>query len=239
MFVPCILAGTHVTTLFGRLTRMKTSGQAPKVLTVRQRWTVSNFQFLVSHVTIRTPHSRLGSVPIPATVSVPEVDVERGNDESDAVSVSSSQGPSQLPTSSQAAASQQPHDRSSSRSASSGKRVNDAILSLVARMSDNTAIQDRLQSVEQEAARPRCAFCQWMGLEMAKLDEPLWMDFMDDAFALVTRYKRAQSLQPPAAPPRPPPAVLQPPVQPQLQQPPVRPYSVPPQLSSSYRYQLN
>ena len=97
MFVPCILACTYVhtwfksmRTLFGWLTRIKTSGQAPKVLTVRQSWMVSNFQFLASHVTICMPHSRLGRVPIPATVSVLEVDVERGDDESNAVSFSSS-----------------------------------------------------------------------------------------------------------------------------------------------------
>ena len=106
-------------------------------------------------------------------------------------------------------------------------------------MGDNTAIQDRLQTTEQEAARPRIAFCQWMGLEMAKLDELLWMDFMDDAFALVTHYKRAQSQQPPATPPHPPPAVPPPPVQPQPQQPSVLPYSAPPQPSPSYRHQLN
>ena len=52
MFAPCILAGTHVNTwfksmrtLYGRLTKPKSSGQAPKVLTVTQCWMASNFKF--------------------------------------------------------------------------------------------------------------------------------------------------------------------------------------------------
>ena len=61
---------------------------------------------------------------------------------------------------------------------------------------------------------------------------------MDEAFAMVTRYKWAQSQQPPPAPPRPLP-VQQSPVQPQPQLAPVHPWSVPPQPSPSYRHQLN
>ena len=52
----------------------------------------SNCQFLASQLTIHTPHSQLGRVPIPATVSVGEGD----EDEDDAISVSSSQVPSQV-----------------------------------------------------------------------------------------------------------------------------------------------
>ena len=74
--------------------------------------------------------------------------------------------------------------------------MDDAILLLVVHMNKNTAIQDHLQSAEQEPARPCIVFCQWMGLEMAKLDEPLWTNFMDEAFTLVTCYKWAQSHQP-------------------------------------------
>ena len=237
MFVPCILAGTHVhtwfksmRTLFRRLTKKKSSGQATKVLTARQRWMVANFQFLSAHLTIRTPHSQLGRVPIPATVSVAEGD----DNEDDAISVSSSQVPSQVATSSQAA-SQQPQDTRSPRATSGVRRVDDAILSLVQHMTETSAIQDHLQTAEQEASRPRIAFCQWMGLEMAKLDELLWNGFMAEAF---TRYKWAQSQQLTAAPPHPPP-VPQPPMQPQPQLAPVWPYSAPPQPSPSCRHQQN
>ena len=128
----------------------------------------SNFKFLSSHVTICTPHSQLGRVPIPATVSV----VEGGDDEDDAISVSSSQAPSHVATSSQAA-SHQPRDTRSPRAASGSRRVDDAILSLVERMKENSAIHELLQTAEQEASRPRIAFCQCIGLEMAKLDEML------------------------------------------------------------------
>ena len=44
--------------------------------------------------------------------------------------------------------------------------MDDAILSLVAHMNENTVVQDHLQSTEQEAARPYVAFCQWMVLEI-------------------------------------------------------------------------
>ena len=103
-------------------------------------------------------------------------------------------------------------------------------------MMDTSAIQDRLQTAEQAASIPSIAFCQLMGLEMAKLDEPLWNDFMSEAFELVTRYKWAQSQQPMAAPPHPPP-VPQLPMQLQPQLAPVWPWSTPPQPSPSYRQQ--
>ena len=69
----------------------------------------SNFKFLASHLTIHTAHSQLGRVLVPATVSV----VEGGDNEYDAISVSSSQEPSQVATSSQSA-SHQPRDTRSS-----------------------------------------------------------------------------------------------------------------------------
>ena len=60
------------------------------------------------------------------------------------------------------------------------------ILKLADQLSQNTGMQDRLQSAVQESAKPRIAFCQWMGLEMSKLDEELWTGFMHEAFDLVT-----------------------------------------------------
>ena len=103
MFVSCILAGTHVHTwyksmrkLYRRITKPPASGQAPKVLTARQCWVSSNFKFLASHLTIRTAHSQLRRVLVPATVSV----VDGGDDDDDAISVSSIQVPSQVATSS-------------------------------------------------------------------------------------------------------------------------------------------
>ena len=82
---------------------------------------VANFQFLSAHLCIRMEHSQLGRVPTPASLSVPEGDVEGGDDDDDAVSVTSSQVPSQLPTSAQAAASQPPCDRRDPKAASGGK----------------------------------------------------------------------------------------------------------------------
>ena len=67
-------------------------------------------------------------------------------------------------------------------------------------------MQDQLTATLQEAARPRVAFCQWMGLEVANLDEQLWTAFMQEAFEMVTRYRQLQTQQP-AGPPHPPPAV--------------------------------
>ena len=86
-------------TRYGRITKPKLLGAAAKVLTARQRWMSSNFKFLASHLTICTPHSQLGRVQVPATVLV----AEGGEDEDDAISVSSSQAPNQVATSSQAA----------------------------------------------------------------------------------------------------------------------------------------
>ena len=113
MFVPCILAATHAMTWFKSMRMLlgwlqkEMSGQPPKVLTVRQRWMVVNFQFLSAHLCIHMEHSQLGRVPTPASLSVPEGEMERGDNVDHAASVTSSQ----LPTSAQATASQQPRDR--------------------------------------------------------------------------------------------------------------------------------
>ena len=192
----------------------------------------SNFSFLDSHMTVRTQTSQLERLTVPAPAS--GVD-----EEDDAISVTSSQVPSQVATSSQGT-SQQPSDTRSPRPSSGVRRVDNAILSLVEQMNMNTAVQNRPQTTEQKASRPRIAFFQCMGLEMAKLDEPLWNDFMDEAYGLFSKYKRAQSQLQNAAPPCPPP-VSQPPMQPmqpmQPQPPPVWPYNMPPQPSPSYRQQ--
>ena len=103
MCVTCILSGgafrnwyNRMRTLFGRL-KKKTSGEAAKQLTARQRWTKDNFSFLSSHIIIWAQHSQLGNVLTPAL----PVDLEgedEGGDDADAISVASSQ----LPISSQA-----------------------------------------------------------------------------------------------------------------------------------------
>ena len=74
-----------------------------------------------------------------------------------------------------------------------GKRVNEAILKLADHLSQNTGMQDWLQSAVQESAKPCIAFCQWMGLEMSKLVEELWTGFMCKAFNLVEGYRSLQS----------------------------------------------
>ena len=91
-------------TLFGCM-KKKTSGQVPKVLTVRQCWMLANFQFLSAHLCILMKHSQLGRVQTPALLSVLEGDVEGGDADDDAISVISSPAPCQLPTSAQATAS--------------------------------------------------------------------------------------------------------------------------------------
>ena len=193
----------------------------------------SNFTFLDSHRTVRTKTSQLGRLTVPAATT------SGVDDDEDARSVTSSQAPGQVATSSQASQppTQPPHDSRSPRAGTGVRRVDDAILSLVDRMSVNTAVQDRLLTAEQEASRPRIAFCQWMGLEVAKLDETLWNDFTDEAYALVSKYKRLQMQS--AAPPHQPPPGSQPPMPPQPmlpQPPPVRPLSAPPQ-PAVYRQQ--
>ena len=56
-------------------------------------------------------------------------------------------------------------------STDTGKRVEEAILKLADCLSQNTGMQDWLQSTVQESAKHSIAFCQWMGLEMSKVDE--------------------------------------------------------------------
>ena len=69
-------------------------------------------------------------------------------------------------------------------SSGSGRKVDEAILKLAARLTQKTGVQDRLQSAVQESARPCVTFCQWMGVEMSNLDKHLWSLFMWEAFDL-------------------------------------------------------
>ena len=56
-------------------------------------------------------------------------------------------------------------------------------MKLVDKITENTGMQDWLQSAVQESAKPRVAFCQWMGAEMSILDANLWSSFQREAFA--------------------------------------------------------
>ena len=71
MYVPCILSDSAVwtwfksmRTLFGHLKKKKL-GQATKAHTARQKWTLSNIQFLFAHMCIQTDTSQLGRVSHP------------------------------------------------------------------------------------------------------------------------------------------------------------------------------
>ena len=230
MCVSCILSALAVKTwfqsirtLFGRL-KKKTLGQGAKPLTARQKWSKANFSFLSAHLCIRTDHSQLGMVQTPVLQVDLEVEDEGGDDE-DATSVTSSQMHSQLPSSAKGGSSQPRDSRRPRPGASgSGRKVDEAILKLADRLTQNTGMQDWLQYAVQESARPRIAFCQWMGAEMSNLDEHLWSLFMREAFDLVTRYRDLQTQQP--APP-PPYAVQLPPMPPQPQPHQPRPWSAP------------
>ena len=124
----------------------------------------------------------------------PEGEDEGGDDE-DAASVASSQ-PSQLPTSFQAGPSQ-PYARRCPRPGASGSgcNIDEAIVKLAEKLTQNTGVQDWLQSVVQESAKPCITFCQWMGAEMSSLDENLWSLFQWEAFDFVTRYRDLQTQQ--------------------------------------------
>ena len=95
-------------------------------------------------MTVRTQTSQLGRLMVTAPASLVD-------EEDDAISVTLSQVPSQVSTSSQGAI-QPPHDTSSSRALSGVRRVDNTILSVVERMNMNTAVQDHLQTAEQEAS---------------------------------------------------------------------------------------
>ena len=71
--------------------------------------------------------------------------------------------------------------------------ADEAIIKLADRLSQNTGMQDRLQSAMQEHARPCVVFCQWMGAEMSNLDEHLWTLIMREAVDLVTQYRQLQT----------------------------------------------
>ena len=177
MYVPCILSDSAIFTLF------------------KSMWT------LFGHLKKKTKSGQ------PAKAPMLQLDPEEeGGDNDNAASRTSSQAPStQLPSMTQAGPSQAPHDRRPRPvSSGSGKCVDEAILKLADRLSQNTGMQDRLATAVQESAKPCLTLCQWMGLEMSMLDEELWTGFMCEAFNLVEHYRTVQAKQ--LAPPPPPPS---------------------------------
>ena len=103
---------------------------------------MANFSFRLAHLCIRADHSQLGMVLIQAFQVGPELEDEGGDDE-DATSVTSSQVPSQLHSSSQAGPSQPAqHDRRPPRprSSAAGRKVDKAIMKLADRLSQNTGM---------------------------------------------------------------------------------------------------
>ena len=125
-------------------------------------------------------------------------------------------------------------------SSGSGKCVDETILKLSDHLSQNTGVQDQLATAVQESTSPHLAFCQWMGLEMSKLDNELWTGFSREAFNLVEHYRTIQAHQP-VPHPLPPQLAQLPAVQPQQQPLPfVHHLSGPPLVSPpTYHQQLN
>ena len=235
MFVLCIFSDSAICTWFksmrtlcGRLKKKK-SGQAVKAPTARQKWTTQNFQFLTGHLCFRTSHSQLGRVTVPELPKIPRGAMMEVMMMMMQAACPPAQ-PSTQPTST-SQPSQVPRDRrpraAGGKDGGTGKRVYEAILKLVDRLSDNTTVQNRIKSAVQQGNSARVAFCQWMGLEMSKIDEELWTGFMREGFDLVTRYRQMQGQQ--LGPPPPP----QQPLQQQFQGN-VRPWSSPPSRQQSW-----
>ena len=65
-------------------------------------------------------------------------------------------------------------------------------MKLVDKITENTSVQNWLQSAVQAVAKPHFAFCQWMGAELSFLDANLWSSFQREAFDLVTKYGELQ-----------------------------------------------
>ena len=76
-------------------------------------------------------------------------------------------------------------------------------MKLVNKITENTGMQDRLQSTVQEGAQPCFAFCQWMCAELSFIEANLWSSFQREAIDLVATYRDLQQQAPPPPPPPP------------------------------------
>ena len=87
--------------LFGQL--KKKSGQALKPMTARQVWTLTNFKFLKTHLTICMNTHQLGKVVVPTLPADVEEEEEMGgdDDDADAASLASPRSSSQPPSGTQ------------------------------------------------------------------------------------------------------------------------------------------
>ena len=136
----------------------------------------------MAHLVIHASHSQLGNMTISALKGDPERKDEEEDDE-DGISVTSIQ----LPISAQACPSH-PHDRRPPRpgASGSGRNLDQAMMKLVEKITENTQPQDRLQFAVhvQESAKPCFAFCHCIGAELSFFDANLWSCFQKEAFDL-------------------------------------------------------
>ena len=138
---------------------------------------------------------------------------EEDADNDDASSVRSSSQPlgASQASSSQASPSHVKDSRSTRPKALriTAKRVDEAILMKAGQMALNQSVQDQLAALVQGGSNDQITWCQWMGLEVNKLSEDLWMSFMQESFSMILHFRQLQQQQQVLPPPQQPPSILE------------------------------
>lgn len=167
-------------TVYGKLRKKR--GQAEKITTMRQKWTLNNFAFLDSHLSVRTERRRPGAATASAETAPPASEGEESDSNN------------HLPpsTNSQASASSCP--RQPPKAAAGGRQqLEDAIMQLASRLSDRNGVPSAIESAPYISRNPRAAFAHWMGCQTMGLSERQWRLFMVDVMHCVNRHCEADS----------------------------------------------
>uniref|UniRef100_UPI00358E4F8D uncharacterized protein isoform X1 n=1 Tax=Myxine glutinosa TaxID=7769 RepID=UPI00358E4F8D len=164
--------------MYGRLHKKK-SGQAATRMTERQKWNLTNFNFLKSHIAVCTVTKQLGKVPCPE----PEED---DGPPSDADSISASAEADQPGPSSQATSrpSQVPK-----RKRQQTTTVDDALLKMVEKASGTQLFCQQVDELLRSSRNPCTVFSQWIAAETECLPDEIFRRFQTDVFTAVMRYR--------------------------------------------------
>ena len=76
------------------------------------------------------------------------------------------------------------------------KTVKSALLKRTNRMAGTQALQEKVQRLAEKEEDPKAVFQRWMTVEALRFKDDLWDSYQDEAYQLITKYKRLTKGEP-------------------------------------------
>ncbi|XP_034048735.1 uncharacterized protein LOC117529938 [Thalassophryne amazonica] len=172
-------------TVFGRLKKKKESGEGTKRWTARQRWIMAAFQFLASHVILRSESRQVGWPPV-----TEEEDDNNIDEEGPTPPVSLSNKDTQ--DAPHALAPEFVRSVTSQSQRVNGGKTQKELEMPVTKLSGNSMgaqqLQQQVDEVIRGAANQRSVWGQWMASALMNVSDDLWDSFQLESLQLIQRY---------------------------------------------------